>query len=963
MHTNPKLARLGRPLCYGLAVVAFLVLMSATAPSVSALDDNSWWDGAWEYEIKLTIDNSKIDDNLENFPVLVRLDNSNFTWTHAIDNGDDIRFVDNAGVELKYERERHDNDNGYAEYWVKVPSISDTENTNFYMYYGNPDATDGADPTNVWDDNYVIVYHMDDNATGSAVLDSTSGSNYGTKEGGASDPVEVSGWIGRAQELDGTSDSEITSAANTGITGATPRTLEFWAKSDDVNNYRPMVTWGTDLNDYSFMAIIYGSSTPYNWYFSAWADDYDTGTTADTEWHHHAIVYDGSHVDWYENGDNLGAGADKTLYTSISPLYVGGRYDDSYNFDGIIDEVRVSNTARSAAWIKAIFNSENNTLLTVGSEGRYEAFAVGTVAADNTLIDRDIDYSGSGAVAAAQLRVEVSYPITSVVESENVRFVIYDAADDIVDNAQADDNYIQVTDNTRRFFHTYVSIDNTLSDSQLGAWDVRVEATDNENNVENATTSNVFTVDDLYVPVDLSPDDAVIGYGSGADLTASGAIARVSGSTSVDNSWLYDENAGQLVLGASNSYSQSYTITAASGTDNIYVRVRAVDSMLDGENTAFYDVNENSWYAVSVYWEPSYTLVPDGSGENAIENRNYHLTFFFEDRTSEYDMTTNPENFVIPSNLPEKLRIDVVDDNYWRTRTLEPSPSSVDMIVVENAMTLDQYKFLLKDLTGEFGYDDNGQLVLSSYVGDDLLYIHDDFWDAEDSVTVFLVYGGEYNLAVANPTEERGIARVTADRDLTKEILVGVIEPTGTYAMIWDSVAWIAWWDGGDLKVYYQDNTDGTENVVVWIYDENDDNVHQQTFTSSEWTLTWVNAEENVPYVIEIEINHGTLDPSNLTTSMVLSAIWVPPVTPLPGMGQLGELPFAWGSGIAVFLTVMIALTFGARHAGFCVMTIGIFLIVLGPIMGFYPASAEATALMAFLMVMGVIMMLTRKGD
>ncbi len=37
-------------------------------------------------------------------------------------------------------------------------------------------------------------------------------------------------------------------------------------------------------------------------------------------------------------------------------------------FNSLIDEVRISNTARSAAWIKASYNSENNSLLTYGSE-------------------------------------------------------------------------------------------------------------------------------------------------------------------------------------------------------------------------------------------------------------------------------------------------------------------------------------------------------------------------------------------------------------------------------------------------------------------------------------------------------------------------------------------------------------------------------------------------------------------
>ena len=48
--------------------------------------------------------------------------------------------------------------------------------------------------------------------------------------------------------------------------------------------------------------------------------------------------------------------------------YTIGKYtDDDYYFNGLIDEVRISDTARSPAWIKASYNSENDTLLTYGA--------------------------------------------------------------------------------------------------------------------------------------------------------------------------------------------------------------------------------------------------------------------------------------------------------------------------------------------------------------------------------------------------------------------------------------------------------------------------------------------------------------------------------------------------------------------------------------------------------------------
>lgn len=924
-----------------------------------------WWSSDWTYRKRLTwtFDTTRITETLDNFPVLVRLDSSRLNFANlGYDNGQDIRFVDNDDTtELAFEVENWDDANDNALIWVGVPEVEAATATGYvWMYYGNDNCGPGEAPTMVWDENFLLVYHMD-NENSSSVFDSTADNNYGDMAGDAVN--EVSGRVGWAQYFGG-SDDRIRSVDNIDITGTQARTVSWYGRVDSYSTLGPMLGWGDPSSGNKFAPSIYNNE------FLLHCEDpnWDTDVGWDQDWHYHRVTYDGNNAEWWVDGvTRFGTGNSMAIDTTATSLYIGCDAETSYHTAEVVDEVRVSNVVRENSWYYAEYQTLIDNFVTFGGEENVSenvVLSVGFTSADNSLIDRDDDDPEGGVVLATRLQVEVQYsPPNNAIFPENVYFVIYDGVNALIDNAVADDNYIQVDDNTRRFFHTYTSTDNTLSDSQLGAWDVYVAATDNAGNYDDERTNAVFTVDDLGIPIDLTPDNAYMGYASDWDLTASGTIVRLSGSASVDNSWLYDENAGQYVLGAGNSYSQSYTITAAGGTENVYVRVRAVDSALDGENFNYYDVNDNSQYEVRVYWESDYTLVPDGSVENAIENRNYHLAFFFEDRTQEFDMATNPENFVIPSSSPQKLRLDVEDDNYWRTRTLG-SPGSVDVIVVENADGLDQYEFLLRDFTGEFGYDDNGQLQFSCYVENNLLYVHQDFWDAEDSVTVFLDYGEEYDLTVINPAEERGIAKITADRDTSKEIVVGIVEPEGTYAMVWDSVAWTAWWDGGDLRVYYQDNTGNTENVVVRIYDENDSNVHQQTFTSSEWTLTWSDREENVPYAIELEITHNTLDPYNVTTNMVLAAPWTPPVViPPSGLGPLGDLPFTWGGGIATFLVLMVALMFGARHAGFCVMTIGVILIVLGPIMGFFPTTTEAVALMAFLMVMGSIMMMTKRGD
>jgi hypothetical protein len=67
----------------------------------------SWLSG-WLYRKKLTVDATKVDADLTDFPVLVKLDETNFNFSHARSDGYDIRFTyDDGETLLKYEREFH----------------------------------------------------------------------------------------------------------------------------------------------------------------------------------------------------------------------------------------------------------------------------------------------------------------------------------------------------------------------------------------------------------------------------------------------------------------------------------------------------------------------------------------------------------------------------------------------------------------------------------------------------------------------------------------------------------------------------------------------------------------------------------------------------------------------------------------------------------------------------------------
>jgi len=196
------------------------------------------WLSGYNTRRKITIDHTKIDSDLTDFPVLVKLTSSNFDFSKANSDGYDIRFTEDDGTTLlKYERERHDSANQIAEYWVKIPSVSSSADTEFYIYYRTTDTADGADPTNVWDSNYELVTHMKDDPDTSHVADSTANNNDGTKKA-ANEPIEADGKIAKAQDFDGSNDYI---SCGTDI-GLTRWTLEAWIKKTGAFNWDAIIT-------------------------------------------------------------------------------------------------------------------------------------------------------------------------------------------------------------------------------------------------------------------------------------------------------------------------------------------------------------------------------------------------------------------------------------------------------------------------------------------------------------------------------------------------------------------------------------------------------------------------------------------------------------------------------------------------------------------------------------------------
>ncbi len=357
----------------------------------------------WAYRKSLIVNAAAVDAPLSDFPCAVVLTSTNFDFTKARSDGYDIRFMASDGQTfLKYERVSHDNGAKLAEYHFKASSLTDS--SIFYMLYGNADAADGADPEPVWDDDFVMVQHMDDTTT-STITDSTQYDNDGTKKA-ANEPIEAAGKVGEAQDFDGADDYiEVAHHSNQLLT--TGGSIEAWIKAESFGEVQGKIvdksTGVTGGNGYS-LCVVNGGYIRLYMHGSARQSAFGAIIFGDGNFSHVVVTWNNTgYTTFYVNGlqsGTPGITADPAVITTTNALRIGNRSGvTDRTFDGLIDEVRISDVPRSAAWIKAEYNSGNDTLFTIS--------------------DGDITETVSGLVEVeAAIPSSIKSPLSALVEVE-----------------------------------------------------------------------------------------------------------------------------------------------------------------------------------------------------------------------------------------------------------------------------------------------------------------------------------------------------------------------------------------------------------------------------------------------------------------------------------------------------------------------------------------------------------------
>lgn len=324
------------------------------------------------------IDHTKVSGTTHtDFPVLINLSDLSSSTLFDIcrADGGDIRVTLSDGTELAREIVSIDTTAGTGEMWVKIPTLSGSVDTEIWIRYNGVDTEPAADSTygseNVWDNNYLAVYHMEEDPSGTApqIIDSTGNGRDGTSNGSMTPGNSVTGQIENGLDFDGVDD--FISIPNT--LSSEICTLEYWAAIESTTTFQRILHIAPSNSSLMKGVVLQTTSNAelqINYYDGGYigsgARRSKSGGTVTTALSHYAGSISGeTDMSLYINGTDVGgsySGTGGVFSAGTSNGYIGAIREDGsvLYFNGIVDEVRISSVERSADWIATEYNNQSS---------------------------------------------------------------------------------------------------------------------------------------------------------------------------------------------------------------------------------------------------------------------------------------------------------------------------------------------------------------------------------------------------------------------------------------------------------------------------------------------------------------------------------------------------------------------------------------------------------------------------
>ena len=342
--------------------------------------------GGWSNSRKLllntTASGAAVTGTVTNFPVLVRLIKSNFDFSRAAPDGADLRFTKPDGTQLSYEIERFDPVNELAEIWVKVDTVFGSDSTHIVNIFWGVSPSTGPGTSLIAASNGAAVFdtangfqgvwHLSE--AGNALAKDATINGYNGTPFNMTSASSVAGAIGNARIFDGSSGYIQMIGTATGKLNFNENdyyTISAWVSTDTL--YSDTSAPRHDLtivakDNCQYTLKCYRGDFAFVQYMDAagWATSMSPAVVA--SWKYVVSECVGPRQYLYVDGV-LTADSVNFMETSTRPRYTasdvfigktppGSNNWSPYFFKGVLDEVRISNIALCADWIKLCYMNQ-----------------------------------------------------------------------------------------------------------------------------------------------------------------------------------------------------------------------------------------------------------------------------------------------------------------------------------------------------------------------------------------------------------------------------------------------------------------------------------------------------------------------------------------------------------------------------------------------------------------------------
>jgi arylsulfatase A-like enzyme len=320
--------------------------------------------GAWKHSgsvfVLTTPDGASLQAGvtLEGFPLLVRLDGEWFDFSQARPRGEDLRISTPEGEALPFEIESWDPKSGSAAIWVRMPRIQGNARQELRLHWGHPEAGPVSKGTEVFGraNGYLGTWHL-----GDTIRDASG--TLTSEDRGTSAETGMIGTARRFREGRGIFGGN---TLDRYPAGSAPHTSQAWFLADQLHGR--ILAWGNEQPQGK--VVLHYTSPP-----QVRLDCYFSGANVNTrkpvstgQWHQVVHTWEPGdskvYIDGVLEGTSKGRQAPLNL-RQPARLWIGGWYDH-FDFQGLIDEVRVSDRVRSAEWIRFEFENQRTLQTAVG---------------------------------------------------------------------------------------------------------------------------------------------------------------------------------------------------------------------------------------------------------------------------------------------------------------------------------------------------------------------------------------------------------------------------------------------------------------------------------------------------------------------------------------------------------------------------------------------------------------------